>query len=109
MDIEIRKETAQAIRQFSLERDWDQFHTPENIAKSIAIEAAELLECFQWGQEVDGQAVAEELADVVNYCIVMAQRLELDLNQVVLDKLEKNKVKYPVDKCLGNSTKYDKL
>lgn len=99
----------QAIIRFNEERDWDQFHTPANLAKSIAIEAGELLECFQWGGEYDRQAVCEELADVVNYCIVMADRLNVDLEEILLDKLQKNIEKYPVEKARGRNTKYDKL
>lgn len=103
------QELYEKIRAFNEERDWDQFHSPENIAKSIAIEAGELLECFQWDNNYDLQAVSEELADVTNYCIVMADKLGLDLKEIVLAKLEKNKEKYPVEKCRGISTKYDKL
>ena len=99
----------QAFRDFSDERDWGQFHTPENLAKSISIEAAELLECFQWSCEFDKTAVCEELADVLSYCIMMADELDVDIEEIVLDKLEKTKKKYPVDKAKGTSTKYDKL
>ena len=100
---------ASELRQFNEERDWDQFHTPENLAKSISIEAAELLECFQWDNNFDKVHVCEELADVLTYCIMMAERLDVDLEEVVMDKLEKTKKKYPVEKAKGNSTKYDKL
>lgn len=79
----------QEIIEFNKERDWDQFHSPENLAKSICIEAGELLECFQWNSSYDKEAVCEELADVVNYCIVMADRLQVDLEEIVLKKLEK--------------------
>ena len=99
----------QAFREFSRERDWDQFHTPENLAKSISIEAAELLECFQWSNDFDKTAVCEELADVLSYCIMMADELNVDIEEIVLDKLEKTKKKYPVDKARGISTKYNKL
>ena len=99
----------EAIRKFNEERDWDQFHSPANLAKSISIEAGELLECFQWGGEYDKQAVCEELADVVNYCLVMADQLDVDLEEIVLRKLEKNIAKYPVEKARGRNTKYDKL
>ena len=99
----------QAFREFSRERDWDQFHTPENLAKSISIEAAELLECFQWSNDFDKTAVCEELADVLSYCIMMADELDVDIEEIVLDKLEKTKKKYPVDKARGISTKYNKL
>ena len=97
------------IIEFNKERDWDQFHSPENLAKSIAIEAGELLECFQWNNNYDKEKVCEELADVVNYCIVMAYQLQVDLEKIVLDKLEKNRQKYPVEKAKGTSKKYNEL
>lgn len=97
------------ILEFNQERDWDQFHSPENLAKSISIEAGELLECFQWDSEYDKEHVCEELADVVNYCILMADRLGVDLQEILLEKLEKNRQKYPVDKAKGNSKKYNEL
>lgn len=97
------------IIEFNKERDWDQFHSPENLAKSIVIEAGELLECFQWNDNYDKKKVCEELADVVNYCIVMANQLQVDLEAIVLDKLEKNRQKYPVEKAKGNSKKYNEL
>lgn len=99
----------QAFREFNKERDWDQFHTPENLAKSISIEAGELLECFQWSNAFDKIEVCEELADVLSYCIMMADELDVDIEEIVLDKLEKTKAKYPVDKAKGISTKYNKL
>lgn len=99
----------QEIIEFNKERDWDQFHSPENLAKSICIEAGELLECFQWNSSYDKEAVCEELADVVNYCIVMADKLQVDLEEIVLKKLEKNRQKYPVEKAKGNSKKYNEL
>ena len=97
------------IIEFNKERDWDQFHSPENLAKSIAIEAGELLECFQWNNNYEKEQVCEELADVVNYCIVMADQLQVDLEKIVLDKLEKNRQKYPVEKAKGTSKKYNEL
>lgn len=103
------KEAIKQIREFNQERDWEQFHTPENLAKSIAIEAGELLECFQWNNNYDHEHTCEELADVVNYCILMADALHVDLEEIVLSKLEKNKAKYPVEKAKGNSKKYNKL
>ena len=99
----------EAIREFNEERDWDQFHTPENLAKSISIEAGELLECFQWDNNYDKENLCEELADVLSYCIMLADRLDVDIEEIVLNKLEKTKKKYPVDKAKGISTKYDKL
>lgn len=77
--------------------------------KSISIEAGELLECFQWNNDYNKQNVCEELADVINYCILMADALDVDLEEIVLSKLEKNKEKYPVDKAKGNSKKYTEL
>lgn len=99
----------QAFREFNKERDWDQFHTPENLAKSICIEAGELLECFQWNDNYDKEHLCEELADVLSYCIMLADRLDVDIEEIVMDKLEKTKKKYPVDKARGVSTKYDQL
>ena len=99
-----------AIKQFVDERDWNKFHSPANLAKSISIEANELLECFQWDEEnYDFDDVKEELADVINYCIQMSIVLDLDISTIVLEKLEKTKLKYPVEKCKSISTKYNKL
>lgn len=98
-----------ALRKFVAERDWAQFHTPENLAKSISIEAAELLECFQWDSEADEQAVRDELADVLSYCFMLADRLNFDPETLVLDKLEKSRQKYPPEKARGRSAKYDQL
>lgn len=103
------KKAIQEIRKFNKEREWEVFHTPENLAKSISIEAGELLECFQWNNDYNKQNVCEELADVINYCILMADALDVDLEEIVLSKLEKNKEKYPVDKAKGNSNKYTEL
>lgn len=97
------------LRTFAEERDWVQFHTPENLAKSISIEAAELLECFQWDPEADLDSVKEELADVLTYCFFLADRMGIDPEQIVLDKLAKTREKYPIDKARGRSTKYDQL
>ncbi|MCQ2977816.1 MAG: nucleotide pyrophosphohydrolase [archaeon] len=91
---ELRKE----IIKFQTERDWKKFHTPENLAKSISIEAAELLEHFQWQKEYDINEVADELADVLNYCILMADALNLNIKEIVLNKMEKNAIKYPPKK-----------
>ncbi len=97
------------IVQFTKDRDWDQFHTPENLAKSISIESAELLECFQWGSDFNKDEVIDELADIVNYCILLSDKLNVDLEAIVLNKLEKNNIKYPIDKSKGSSKKYNKL
>jgi len=98
-----------ALAEFIAERDWSQFHSPANLAKSIAIEAAELLECFQWNDDADDAAVRSELADVVTYCTILAERLGVDLDTLVLDKLEVTRAKYPADKARGRSDKYDAL
>lgn len=98
------------LREFNRERDWDQFHSPENLAKSIVIEAAELLEHFQWsGNSGDPDGVEEELADVLTYCLMMADRLGLDPIEVVTRKLVRTRLKYPVELAKGRSTKYDRL
>ncbi len=106
----IREETRRRIKAFTEDRDWDQFHTPANLAKSISIEANELLECFQWSDEnYDIQAVKEELADVMVYCIDMLDRLGLDADEIINSKMDKNEAKYPVEKAKGKATKYDKI
>lgn len=97
------------LREFVAERDWEQFHSPENLAKSIAIEAGELLECFQWGPDTDPERVRDELADVLTYCLLLADRLGVDPDSIVLDKLAQTRRKYPVEKARGRSTKYDAL
>ena len=103
------KELQEKIKLFNEERDWDQFHSPENLAKSISIEAGELLECFQWNNQYNKEEVCDELADVMTYCIDLSEKLGVDLETIILNKLEKNKLKYPVDKAKGNNTKYNKL
>lgn len=103
------KETKDKVIKFTHDRDWDQFHSPENLAKSISIEAAELLECFQWNNEYKKEEVVDELADIVNYCILLSDKLDVDLEEIVLNKLKKNEAKYPVDKSKGKSDKYTKL
>ena len=98
------------IKQFNEERDRDKFHSPENLAKSISIEAGELLECFQWDSEnYNNEEVCEELADVFTYCIQMAMKLDVKPEELILKKLEKTKKKYPVEKAKGVSTKYNKF
>jgi dCTP diphosphatase len=97
------------LRAFVAERDWSQFHSPANLAKSISIEAGELLECFQWSDEADEAAVRSELADVLTYCVLLADRMNLDPAEIVREKLTETKGKYPVDRARGRSTKYDRL
>ena len=98
------------IKKFNEDRDWNQFHTPVNLAKSISIEANELLECFQWNDnDYSRENVIEELADVANYCIQMSQVLGVDLIEIINSKMDVSEKKYPIEKAKGVSTKYNKL
>ena len=107
---DMKQETIDRIRKFTEDRDWDQFHSPANLAKSISIEANELLECFQWSdEEYDLQHVREELADVIVYCQDMLDKLGLDADEIVNMKMDKNEAKYPVGKSKGRSSKYTEL
>lgn len=99
----------EALAAFVEERDWAQFHSGANLAKSVAIESGELLELFQWTDEAPRQEVAAELADVLTYCYLLAMKLDLDPDQIVLDKLDITRSKYPVEKARGRSEKYDQL
>ena len=105
----MKQSTINRIRKFSSDRDWGQYHTAPNIAKSIAIEAAELLECYQWSDEADIEHVKEELADVIVYCQNMLDCLHLDVDAIVNSKMTKNEAKYPVEKARGSSKKYTEL
>ncbi len=106
----MKQETINRIRQFTVDRDWDQFHSPANLAKSIVIEAAELLECFQWSEdEYDLQHIQEELADVLVYSQNLLDKLGLDADDIVNMKMSQNEAKYPVEKAKGKSDKYDRL
>lgn len=106
----MKQETIDRIRRFTEDRDWDQFHSPANLAKSIVIEAAELLECFQWSdQEYDLQHIKEELADVIVYSQNLLDKLGLDVDEIVNMKMTMNEAKYPVDKAKGSAAKYNQL
>ncbi len=105
----IMDDIKEELLMFQKERDWKKFHTPENLAKSISIEAAELLEHFQWQKEYDENEVADELADVLIYCLYMADAMDFDVKEIILNKMEKNALKYPVDKSKGNAKKYTEL
>ncbi|MGC5223726.1 nucleotide pyrophosphohydrolase [Micromonospora sp. DT81.3] len=105
----VNQQTQEAIKAFTVERDWGQFHSTANLAKSISIEAGELLECFQWSDDADPRRVAAELADILTYCVLLADRLGVDLDEIVLDKLRESAAKYPVDTARGKSAKYDAL
>lgn len=99
------------LREFNSERDWDQFHNGKDLAVALSIESAELLEAFLWKQpqEASTEKVKEELADVLNYAFQMADRYNLDIKQIMLDKLQKNAEKYPVEKAKGSAKKYNEL
>lgn len=97
------------VLKFNKERDWGQFHTPENLAKSLVIEAAELLENFQWDNEFDLENVKDELADVFLYTIMLAERLDIDLLEIANDKIDRNEKRYELKKSKGNSKKYTEL
>ena len=99
----------EALSQFAEIRDWAKFHTAENLAKSITIEAAELLELFQWDSSAADSEIIDELADVLTYCFLLAKKLGVSPEEIILSKLVKTEEKYPVSKSKGKSTKYDRL
>ena len=105
------EELRKAIVQFTQERDWNQFHNGKDLALALSIEASELNEAFLWkdAQDVNVEKVKEELADIFNYAILIADKYDLDVKQIVLDKLRRNAEKYPVDKAYGSAKKYDEL
>jgi len=104
-------ELQEQIANFSREREWDQFHDGKNLAVALSIESSELLEAFLWkkAEDVDVEKVKEELADVLNYALQIASKYNLDVKQIILDKLKKNAEKYPVEKARGNAKKYTEL
>jgi len=104
----MKKETYDRLMKFRDDRDWSQFHTGENLAKSIMIEAGELLEVFQWtNKEKSIEKVKEELADVLSYCYLMADHYNFDVDEILNKKLDTNEAKYPADKVRGSSKKYN--
>lgn len=104
----MKKETYDRLMKFRDDRDWSQFHTGENLAKSLVIEAGELLEVFQYGdKEKSVDKVKEELADVFMYAMLMADRYHLDIDEIINEKMDNNEKKYPVDKVKGSSKKYN--
>ena len=105
------QETINQILKFRDDRDWKQFHNPKDLAISISLEAAELLELFQWSGENTGiegkeDKISEELADVINYCVLMADACGMDIDEIVQEKIKVNNQKYPVEKAKGKSNKY---
>ena len=103
------EELTKKIRQFAIDRDWLQFNTPENLAKSISIEAGELLECFQCDSDYNKDELKYEIADVMNYCILLCSQIGVNPKEIILEKIKISEKKYPVEKAKGKSTKYDKL
>ncbi|NLI94194.1 MAG: nucleotide pyrophosphohydrolase [Erysipelotrichaceae bacterium] len=103
----MNKEIIENIKAFVKERDWEQFHTSENLAKSISIEANELLELFQWSSDAKNvDRIKDELADIFIYSILLANKHGLNIEQIILEKIELNKKRYPKDKAKGNAKKY---
>ena len=110
----MRQETIDKVLAFRDERDWKQYHTPKDLAISLSLEAAELLEVFQWsGSDLECRdklpELREELADVLMYAISLADRLDLDLDEIILEKLRRNGEKYPLEKARGRKEKYTDL
>ncbi len=110
----MKQETINQILKFRDDRDWKQFHNPKDLALSISLEASELLEIFQWsganiGMEGKEEKIKEELADVLTYCVLMADVCELNLDEIVQAKVRRNNEKYPVEKAKGKSDKYSEL
>jgi len=104
------KEIIDKLIKFRDDRNWKQFHTPENLAKSIVLEASELLENFQWqSHPIDTENIKEEISDIVAYCLLLCDHYSFDLKEILLQKIEKNEKKYPIDKSYGKSDKYTKL
>ena len=110
----LRDETIRRVLKFRDDRDWRQFHTPKDLAISLTLEAAELLEVFQWsGADLECrdklERIREELADVLSYCVLMADECGLDLDEILREKVAKNEAKYPVEKARGRADKYTEL
>lgn len=103
------KEALDALRMMVRERDWEQFHSLENLAKSVAIEAGELLECFQWANAAPNDRIIDELADVLTYCYLLAAKLGVEPSEAVINKLQLTRSKYPVEEARGTSAKYTEL
>ena len=105
------KEIIEALLKFRNERDWEQFHNPKDLSIALSIEANELLESFLWKnpQDAKPEKIKEELADVLAYAFLLAHHYQLDIKEIVLDKIQKNAQKYPVYKAKGNAKKYDEL
>ncbi|MCK9536747.1 MAG: nucleotide pyrophosphohydrolase [Bacilli bacterium] len=106
----MNEKVMEKIIEFRNRRNWEQFHTGDNLSKSLVIEASELLELFQWGHEAkDVEKLKEELADVLIYALLIAEKYDLNIDEIILDKIKKNEKKYPVEKAYGSSKKYNEL
>lgn len=106
----MKQQTINRIRRFSCDRDWDKYHSPANLAKTIAIESSELLECFQWDDNnFKLEHVKEELADVIVNCQNLLDKLNLDVDEIINSKMDQNEKKYPVNKVKGQAKKYTEL
>lgn len=105
------KELQEALIKFRNERDWEQFHNPKDLALALSIEAAELNELFLWkkAEDADHEKIKEELADVLAYAILLAEKYNLDINEIVLNKIKRNGEKYPIEKARGTAKKYNEL
>lgn len=105
------KETIQKLIDFRDQRDWEQFHNSKDLAAAISIEAGELLELFLWkdNEDVNIERLKEELADVLSFSLLLANKHNLDVNQIISEKIDKNNEKYPISKAKGKSTKYNEL
>lgn len=103
------EEIKERIHEFTVERDWDQFHNGKDLAIALSLEAGELLEAFLWKnpEEVSKEKICEELADVLNYAFLIAHKYNLDVRQIILDKMSKNALKYPIEKAKGTAKKYN--
>lgn len=106
----MKEETIKRIRDFTIDRNWEQFHSPANLAKALSIEASELLECFLWDEDnYNIEHVKEELADVIVYAQDLLDKLNLDVDDIVNVKMDKNEKKYPIEKSYGSSKKYNEI
>lgn len=110
----MKQETIQQVLKFRDDRNWKQFHNPKDLALSICLEAAELLEVFQWSGadtvcDAKRDKIKEELADVLNYCILMADACDLDMDEIIQEKVKRNNLKYPVEKAKNSAKKYTDL
>ena len=105
------QEITEALLKFRNERDWEQFHNPKDLALAISIEAAELLELFLWKkpEEANREKIKAELADVLSFALLLAEKYEFDVKEIILNKIDHNAQKYPVEKAKGNAKKYDEL